>query len=161
TVKAALAEAFSSVQSLDLEAIGQSFYATHPDSYDSLMVFADFDVNAGATATAEVVRNNIQGIILPAYVSNFDFGAVYGSSDRLSLVVNGGAVSQYPADPHEVFVNGQNTLTVLAQQFGHRWLSYAEVNPAALLRTTSWNWSFLMNAFGSVMEGNEIQDQGN
>jgi hypothetical protein len=158
-VTGAVAEVFSAQEGLSLSAVAQRFYETHPDNYDAMMVFADFDLNFGIPAYSVPLRNSIKGILPPNY-PDFDVGTDYGSASRLSIVVNGGAVSQYPADPYEVFFNSRNTMTVLAQQFGHRWLSYADVNPAGMLRPNSSNWSFLMNAFGSVMEGNEIEDHG-
>jgi hypothetical protein len=155
-----IAEVFSNAELLDLVAIGQTFYAAHPDSYDQLIVFSDFDLDLqDAFAYAIPIRNQIQGIMPPDWI--YDVGAQFGSAARLAAMVNGGSIHQYPADPQQEFLGTNNTLDILGQEFGHRWLAFIDTNPSTMLGRDSAHWSFFMNSAGSVMEGNEIEDLGN
>jgi hypothetical protein len=149
----AIGEAFSPVADLDLGAVSQAFYQLHPDNYDGLIAFADVDGLDGAYA--QPVRNQTQGVS-----GIFDEGAFFGSKSRLFITANMGSISQYPADPTATIVASHTTLTMVGQMFGHAWMSYVDTNPP-LLQGLSYLWSFVMDAQGSVMEGNLLQDLGN
>ncbi len=169
---AALAEIFSSSRDLDTIAAGQRFYQNHDDSYDMLVLFNDISLSPGGGAFAfEVgVRNQVLGIgdVLLAQPV-FDFGEDYGSARRLQGFMNMGPLVNYPADP-EVripIVGENNTLSVLTHEAGHRFLAYVtfldpllSVPSTRLLGRQLAHWSFLFNSKASVMEGNEITDQG-
>src|SRR5207249_5242473 len=90
----------------------------------------------------------------------YDFGPEFGSPQRLSVLVNMGDLSRYPVDPRQRFLGTNNSLTILGQEFGHRWLAYLDIGTPSLLGRDSSHWSFLHNTFGSVVEGNEIEDLG-
>jgi hypothetical protein len=155
-----VAEVFSTVEQLDLPSISAAFYETHQDAYDALIVFTDFDIDLQDAFAFEIpVRNDIQGI-MPGF-GIFDYGSGFGSARRLSSMVNAGTIRQYPSDPNQVFIGTNNTLEILGQEFGHRWLAYVDTSPQSMLGRDRAHWSFFMNSEGSVMEGNQIQDQGN
>ncbi len=160
TITGIVAEVFSNVEELDLTSISASFLQTHRDAYDALFIFSDFTLDLGNAFAYEIpVRNDIQGI-MPGYGS-FDYGSDYGSAGRLSSLVNAGAISNYVTDPQEIFLGTNNTLDILGQEFGHRWLAYIDTSPSSMLGRDMAHWSFFMNTEGSVMEGNQIQDLGN
>jgi hypothetical protein len=155
-----IAEVFASTQQLDLARVTKLFYDTHADVYDGVVVFTDFGISlGGAFAYATPVRNNIRGITTTSR-STYDFGSEFGSESRLSVVVNMGDVTRYPSDPYEQFLGTNNSLSILGQEFGHRWLAFLDAGPASLLGRDQAHWSFLHNTLGSVMEGNEIEDLG-
>ena len=83
-----------------------------------------------------------------------------------SLVVMDG-LEKYPADPREVFLGSNSTLSVLGQEFGHRWLAFFTYRDATgrigrdLLGRDNSHWSFFFDSDASVMEGNDIEDLGN
>src|SRR5579884_1790740 len=84
-------EVFSPALDLDLTAVAQTFYQSHPDNYDGLMVFSDVD--GMNTPYAQPVRNGTQGIGLQV----FDYGSLFGSKSRLFIMGNMGSAGQYPA----------------------------------------------------------------
>ena len=75
-----------------------------------------------------------------------------------------GDLDKYPADPTQVIpivVPPNNTMSVLGQETGHRWLVHFRypflTNPGStiLLGRDLAHWSFFFNAEASVMEGTE------
>ena len=121
-----IGEAFSQYADIDLGAVGQAFYQSHPDNYDGFIVFADVDGMQGAYA--QPVRNATKGVN-----NMFDYGAFFGSKNRLFITANAGSVSQYPADPAQIFEGPLSTLTLMGQLFGHAWMSYVDTNPSSLI----------------------------
>ncbi|PYS40659.1 MAG: hypothetical protein DMG14_09855 [Acidobacteria bacterium] len=159
-VSGTVGEVFSASEQLDLAAISAAFYQTHQDAYDELIVFSDFDIDLEDAFAYEIpVRNEIQGI-MPRY-GTFDFSSDFGSARRLAGMVNAGFINQYPDNPREIFLGTNNTLEILGQEFGHRWLAYVDTAPSSMLGRDGAHWSFFMDTEGSVMEGNQIQDLGN
>jgi len=161
TFSGLIAEVFATTQRMDLTQVGRIFYQTHPDAYDGLIVFADFSISLDqAFAFAVPLRNAVRGII-NTRPDLYDFGSDFGSPERLSVVVNMGDLSRYPPDPRQRFLGENNSLSILGQEFGHRWLAYLDVGSPSLLGRDRSHWSFLNNTSGSVVEGNEIADLGN
>jgi hypothetical protein len=76
------------------------------------------------------------------------------------------SLTKYPDDPTQKFLGENNTLSVLGQEVGHRWLAYVDfrdhngVRSEALLGRDNAHWSWFFNSDASVMEGNQIEDQG-
>ena len=74
-------------------------------------------------------------------------------------------LSKYPADPN-ARVNGENTaMSLVAHETGHRWGARLRFRDGggtsdALLGRQLAHWSFFADSDASVLEGNEIQDQG-
>ena len=159
---AALGERFASERSLDLVGASRAFYTEFGDDYDQLVFFTDARVTDSDTFAFETtVRNQIRGI----GQEQVNFASEYGSGGRLASVVLMDVLTKYPADPN-ARVNGENTtLSLVAHETGHRWgatLKFSDgggTNDAWLGRQLA-HWSFFTDTDASVLEGNEIQDQG-
>ncbi len=161
TLPGVIGEIFATTQEVDLAQAAQIFYQTHPDAYDGLIVVSDFSLDLGeAFAFAVPVRNDIRGIRNNRQPAIFDYGSSFGSRQRLGVVVNMGDITRYPSNPREQFLREANALSILAHEFGHRWLANLDIGSPSLLGRDGVHWSFLHNTFGSVMEGNEIEDLG-
>ncbi len=159
---AAFGERFVPSSSLDLVAASKRFYATHRDDFDQLVFWTDTPVLTDAFAFETTVKNSIAGTGLDA----FDFAAELGSGGALQSVINMDRVGKYPPGPAGKFFGENSTLGILAHETGHRWLTRLHflnadrVRSDDLLGRQRAHWSFFMDSDGSVMEGNEIQDQG-
>ena len=172
-VAGALGEIFSPITTIDCFALTQKFYRNHDDAYDFIVVFNDFRLPAapGAFAFEVNVRNEVLGIgdLLSGGQTVFDFGPDFGSPRRLQSFLNMGPLSNYPPDPTErIPVIGQNnTLSVMGQEAGHRFLVFVRFRDPAnqqissrLLGRDQAHWSFFFNSDASVVEGNRIEDRG-
>ena len=163
-----LGEVFTASTQLDLPAVAQSFYKTHEDAYDFLVLFTNFDFDLGGAFAFEVnIANQVTGIGPVFNPPVFDFSSFFGSS-RLQSLVNMGNLSRYPANPATVFLRGvDSTLSILGQESGHRFLTYVTFNDlqdnsqsTALLGRDLQHWNFFFNSDASVMEGNRIRENG-
>jgi hypothetical protein len=128
-----------------------------------MTVFTDRDLMTGDSFAFELtVANQIQGLGVPV----FNASAQFGSAGRLQSICNMDALGKYPADPLLRFLGANSTVSVLGQEFGHRWLAHARFRqPGApqsseLLGRDGSHWSFFFDSDGSVMEGNDIEDLG-
>lgn len=168
----AIGEVFSLTNSLDLAAVTKRFYQTHDDAYEFLVVFTNFDFEQGGAFAFELnISNQVTGIGLERFVNppQFDFSSQFGSRGRLESLLTMGNLSRYPADPSAVFLRSvDSTLSVMGQEAGHRFLSYAgwsdpngSSRSTALLGRDLQHWSFFFNSEASVMEGNRIRDNSN
>jgi hypothetical protein len=158
----AVGERFASERSFDLAGAAQVFYSEFGDSYDQLVFWTDTRVTDTDTFAFEsTVKNQVSGI----GQSLVDLAPEYGSGGRLASVVMMDVLTKYPADPNQR-VNGENTpLSLVAHETGHRWgatLRFRDgggSNDVWLGRQLA-HWSFFTDSDASVIEGNEIQDQG-
>jgi hypothetical protein len=159
---AAFGERFVASASLDLIAAARRFYTTHRDDYDQLVFWTDTPVMTDAFAFETTVKNAITGTGL----ETFDFAAELGSGGALQSVINMDRVGKYPPGPAGKFFGENSTLGILAHETGHRWLTRLEFinhnreRSDELLGRQRAHWSFFMDADGSVMEGNDIEDLG-
>ena len=160
---AAVGERFAENPDLDAVATANAFYRTHPDSYDQLVIWTDTTVVSGdAFAFESTVANEIQGI----GVDLFDLSREFGSAGRLRSFTMMDRLGKYPDDPTTRFLGENNTLSVLGQEVGHRWLAYFNFidhtgqQSEELLGRDLAHWSFFMDSDASVMEGNDIEDLG-
>ena len=162
-----LAEIFADERVLDEYGIVHTFFRTHEDAYDSLLVFNAIGQGASrfSLAHAYPVRNDIEGI----GEQIGDWGAFFGSGRRLSAFVNMGALSDYPESPLAPIpgLPTSSLLTILAHEVGHRFLAYPRwIDPEtgeesrSLLGRQFAHWSFFFNSDASVLEGNAIKDHG-
>ncbi len=158
----AIGERFSKNRQLDAVALGQKFYRTHPDSYDQLVVWADARVAQDAFAYETTIANEIRGIGVDVYDVSRDFG----SAGRLRSIVQMDLISKYPDDPTQKFLGENNTLSLIGQEAGHRWLAFLDFRDHTgerselLLGRDRAHWSFFCDSDASVMEGNDIEDMG-
>ena len=159
----AVGERFSTRQEGDFVAMAKKFYQTHNDDFDQLVVFSNVrTTKAGTFAFEFTVANEVRGIGVNVFDSSRDFG----SRGRLRSVVDMDRLSLYPDDPAQPFLGENNTLSVLGQECGHRWLAYLEfrdggTNSTELLGRDEAHWSFFFDSNASHMEGNDIDDRGN
>jgi hypothetical protein len=162
-LKAAIAERFATSRSFDHLAVGPAFFREFADDYDHLIVFLDFSESLGGAFAFELtVKNDIRGI----GDGVFDFSAQAGSRGRLRSFVQMGALSRYPDHPEDEFAGTNNTLDLLGQEAGHRWLAKLHFidesgqRSDALLGRDLSHWSFCHNSLASDMEGNLIREDG-
>jgi hypothetical protein len=159
---AAVGERFAENAQLDLVALSKKFYQTHPDNYDQLVLWTDAPVVSDAFAFETTVKNEIRGI----GVDTYDTAADFGSADRLRSLVVMDWLGKYPDNPAQKFLGENNTLSVMGQECGHRWLAFLEFRDRTgqrsdvLLGRDLAHWSFFFDSDASVMEGNDIEDLG-
>jgi hypothetical protein len=158
----AIAERFAQANSVDTFAVAKKFYATHPDNYDQILLWTDQPLVRDAFAYELTVANEIHGIGQDVY----DLSRSLGSSGRLRSLVMMDWLGKYPDDPAAKVLGENTTLSVLGQEVGHRWLAYLDFRDRtgarsdALLGRDLAHWSFFFDSDASVMEGNDIEDQG-
>jgi hypothetical protein len=158
----AIGERFAATSSIDVVAVAKKFFSTHPDRYDQVLIWTDQPLIQDAFAYEVTVANEIRGIGQDVYNQAADFG----SAGQLRSVVVMDWLGKYPDNPTSKFLGENNTLSVMGQEVGHRWLAYMDfrdhtgVKSDALLGRDLAHWSFFFNSDASVMEGNEISDLG-
>jgi hypothetical protein len=158
----ALGERFAGQAQLDVVALSRKFYQSHPDNYDQLVLFTDAPLITDAFAYETTVKNEVQGI----GVDTYDLAADFGSAGRLRSLVVMDWLGKYPDNPVQKFLGENNTVSLLGQEAGHRWLAFMDFRDHtgersdALLGRDLAHWSFFFDSDASVMEGNDIQDLG-
>lgn len=159
---AAVGERFAAFDQLDVVAVSNKFYRTHPDAYDQLVVWTDVAVVRDAFAYETTVANTIRGLGIDVY----DLASGFGSAGRLQSLAIMDWLGKYPDDPSAKALREGSTLAILAHEVAHRWLAFfrfrnhrGEMSDELLGRSLS-HWSFFHDTDSSVMEGNDIRDQG-
>ena len=159
----AVGERFAQSPDLDIVATTNAFYRTHPDAYDQLVIWTDTTVVSGdAFAFESTVANEVQGIGLEI----FDTSREFGSGGRLRSFTLMDRLTKYPDDPTTRFLGENNTLSLLGQEVGHRWVAYLNFRDhlgqrsEEILGRDEVHWSFFMDSDASVMEGNDIEALG-
>jgi hypothetical protein len=158
----AIVERFAQATSIDTFAVAHKFYATHPDNYDQILLWTDQPLIRDAFAYELNIANEVRGIGQDV----FDISGLTGSGGRLRSLVMMDHVGKYPDDPTAKFLGENNTLSVMGQEVGHRWLAYVAFRDRtgtqsnALLGRDDAHWSFFFDSDASVMEGNDIEDLG-
>ncbi len=162
----AIAEQFSEEPQIDDQAAARAVLSTVRDEYDVIVLFADFrvDLEGDAFAYNAAIKNDIRGI---GDGIGYDFSAQYGSDGHLEAFVQMGSLANYPTAPNN-FIRFSEApgIGILAHEVGHRWLAFVRFingqgqRSTDLLGRQMGHWSFLMDTDGSVMEGNDIRDNG-
>ena len=159
----AIGERFSTETELDFVALTKKFYQTHGDDFDQIVLYTNARTTARGTFAFEfTVANEVTGIGLDLYDSSRDFG----SNGKLRSIVDMDRLSNFPNDPRQRFLGENNTLSLMGQECGHRWLAFllfrdGTINSSELLGRDQAHWSFFFDSDASNMEGNDIEDQGN
>jgi hypothetical protein len=159
---AAVGERFADAAQLDTVELARKFYRTHADNFDQLVIWTDVSLLDDAFAFESTVANDIRGIGMATFDASRDFG----SGGRLRSFTMMDWIGKYPEDPLQTFLGENNTVSVLGQEVGHRWLAFMEfrnhngVRSEALLGRDQSHWSFFFDSDASVMEGNDIEDLG-
>src|SRR5260221_7902500 len=115
----AIAERFAQANSIDTFAVAKKFYATHPDNYDQILLWTDQPLIRDAFAYELNIANEVHGIGDAIY----DDTRLTGSAGRLRSLVMMDWLGKYPDDPTTKFLGENNTLSVMGQEVGHRWLA--------------------------------------
>ncbi|HET9262637.1 MAG TPA: hypothetical protein VFO14_06310 [Vicinamibacterales bacterium] len=158
----AVGERFAQSPQLDTVAVTRKFYATHRDDFDQLIIWTDARLIQDAFAYEVTVANQIRGIGLDL----FDVSRDFGSAGQLESYTVMDFISKYPDNPRQKFLGENNTVSVLGQEVGHRWLAFFDFRnhegrgSDALLGRDRAHWSFFVDSDASVMEGNDIEDLG-
>jgi hypothetical protein len=158
----AVVERFAQANSIDTFAVAKKFYATHPDNYDQILLWTDQPLIRDAFAYELNIKNEVRGIGQDI----FDISSLTGSGGALRSLVVMDWLGKYPDDPATKFLGENNTLSVLGQEVGHRWLAYVlfrdrtGTRSGALLGRDDAHWNFFFDSDASVMEGNDIEDLG-
>ena len=159
----AVGERFAAEASLDLVSASRRFYAEFADDYDQLLFWSDTRVvESGTFAFETTVENGITGIGQEVV----SLASAYGSGGRLSSLVVMDDLGKYPADPAQR-ANGENTtLALVTHETGHRWGATLRFRDREGVASDAWlgrqraHWSFYCDSDASVLEGNDIEDQG-
>ncbi len=161
----AIAEAFVDLPTVNLQNVAREFYRSHNDDFDSLILFTNFESNldfVGVLAFAINVQNDVLGIGNPnrsEIFPQFDHTAEYGSQGNLKSFLTMKNLKVWEDDPLEnTFGPATSTLSVLAHEFGHTWLAF--IDPPVLLTRDRAHWNFFLHTSGSLLGGNDIQDNG-
>ena len=161
----AIAEVFVDLPTVNLQNVAREFYRTHNDDFDSLVLFTNFESDldlVGVLAFAINVQNDVLGIGNPnrsEIFPRFDHTAEYGSQGRLRSFLTMKNLKVWEDDPLEnTFGPATSTLSVLAHEFGHTWIAFIE--PPVLLTRDRAHWNFFLHTSGSLLGGNDIQDNG-
>ena len=161
----AIAEVFVDLPTVNLQNVAREFYRTHNDDFDSLILFTNFESNldlVGVLAFAINVQNDVLGIGNPNRAEifpKFDHTAEYGSQGKLKSFLTMKNLKVWEDDPLEnTFGPATSTLSVLTHEFGHTWIAF--IDPPVLLTRDRAHWNFFLHTSGSLLGGNDIQDNG-
>ena len=161
----AIAEVFVDLPTVNLQNVAREFYRTHNDDFDSLILFTNFESNldlVGVLAFAINVQNDVLGIGNPNRAEifpKFDHTAEYGSQGKLKSFLTMKSLKVWEDDPLEnTFGPATSTLSVLTHEFGHTWIAF--IDPPVLLTRDRAHWNFFLHTNGSLLGGNDIQDNG-
>jgi hypothetical protein len=158
----AVGERFAENAQLDVVELSRKFFRTHDDLYDQLVIWTDAPLITDAFAYETTIANEVRGIGL----DTFDLSGDFGSGGRLRSLVVMDWLGKYPETPTQKFLGENNTLSLLGQESGHRWLAFLEIldhnreQSDVLLGRDLVHWSFFFDSDASVMEGNDIEDLG-
>ena len=113
--------------------VARSFFQTHSDSYDFLVVFptfaADFGREVGGLHSG--VRNEVDGLGLP----RFDFGATYGSASRLKGYIDVAALMPGRPPP-----SVQDAVAIVAHEVAHQWAARVSFKDSATGQASQAQW---------------------
>ena len=159
-IKGAVLERFATTFDVDYAGLIEEFHQTHSQDFNFIVIFTDFEYDHPGFAFFQHIQNQITGIGLP----QFDFSNAFGSSKVEGFLLMG-FINDYPNDVNTVFLGENDTLSIMGQENGHRWLAFPRAiiegkSSTELLGRQLAHWSFFMDSDASVMEGNDIRDNG-
>jgi len=144
---------------VDEVALMQRFYQSFPDDFTNATFFTNFPQTMGGFANHRLIINSVQGIGLDI----FDNSALYGSNGILTGRDNMNQLAAWLANPETRFggSTGNNFLTIMAQEVGHRWgafvnfLNSAGVVSNLILGRADAHWSYYVDVDHSCLEGGD------
>gem|GEM_PF-6985506 len=145
---------------IDDYGVANAFYATHPDSFDFLLMFRNFDAYMYGFAYHFNVKNNVFGIGLDI----FDNSYWMGSAGRLKGFTNQNDINYHPDDPHFHLYRTHSIMTGMLHETMHQWAAFLN-NENQVVNSSHWysfcdtksNWG---NSTTSAMEGYIWTDNG-
>jgi hypothetical protein len=152
------------INALPRQEIAKEFLSSHQDDYDFLVIFSNFGF-AMPEAEAEGFYLQVKNDTLGIGQQFFDNSALFGSDGKLQGTIDMGNISTLVTDPSDP--RFEDTLAVLSHEMAHRWASHVKFRDSggnlstALLGKDGTHWSFSLDSGGSVLYGNEWQDNGN
>jgi hypothetical protein len=162
---AAVAERFGLTEQIDDFAVAKMFLDNFKDDYDILIVWADFNISLGGNtfAYSQTLRNEVRGIGREIYDATF----LIGGAQRLQTFVQMGDLSRYPSSPSQKFLDSiDSALSLIAHEAGHRFLAFPRFldddgnESDLILGRQLGHWSYFFDSDASVLEGNDIRDNG-
>ncbi len=137
-------------------ALFQRFYSLFPDEFFQLVFFTNFVQTMGGFANELNIKNDVTGIGL----GTFDASSQYGSNGVLESRCNMNRLAAWSStDPAaRVFGKGNNFLTIMGQEAGHRWgaFTYFDAGSGAsnlILGRDDAHWSYYVDVDHSSLEG--------
>ena len=145
---------------IDDAAVAKAFYQTHPDSFDFITMFRNFDAQMFGFAYHFQIKNQVQGVGLPF----FDDTPFYGSAGRLQGFSNQNDINYQVDDPHFHMYRIHSTMTGMLHETMHQWAAFLN-NPNQLVNNSHWySFSDTKSNYGdsttSAMEGYMWTDLG-
>ena len=145
-------------------ALMQRFYSQFPDQFFQLVFFTNFTQTMSGFANELNIKNDVTGIGLDI----FDSSSQYGSNGVLESRCNMNRLSAWVTDPYERFFSkGNNFLTIMGQEAGHRWGAFVNFNDGVhagnlILGRSDAHWSYYTDVDHSSLEGgNWVSTGGN
>ena len=139
----------------------QRFYQSFPDSFFQIAFFSNFTQTMGGFANERNLKNAVSGIGL----NLFDQSDLFGSNGVLESRLNMNRLGVWPSDPEQRFTSdGNNFLTIMGQETGHRWgafVNYMDANGQRnnlILGRSDAHWSFYFDADHSLLEGGNWEE---
>src|SRR4030066_154661 len=145
---------------IDDAAVASAFYQTHPDSFDFITMFRNFDAYMFCFAYHFQIQNQVQGVGLPF----FDDTPFYGSAGRLQGFSNQNDINYQVDDPHFHMYRIHSTMSGMLHETMHQWAAFLN-NPNQLVNQSHWySFSDTKSNYGdsttSAMEGYMWTDLG-
>src|SRR4030065_405228 len=145
---------------IDDAAVASAFYQTHPDSFDFITMFRNFDAYMFGFAYHFQIQNQVQGVGLPF----FDDTPFYGSAGRLQGFSNQNDINYQVDDPHFHMYRIHSTMSGMLHETMHQWAAFLN-NPNQLVNQSHWySFSDTKSNYGdsttSAMEGYMWTDLG-
>jgi hypothetical protein len=142
--------------------VGKAFYEEHPDAYDMLIVWTDFDVK-DIFAFAIPLDHDIQGIGLQEVMQLYGWNDLAPASAGSAGMLEHVALMNSPATYEGLgFYTAQDIVT---HEVGHRWSAYLSLasaaDPWALTDAFYSHWNVYANMGGpSALGYGQLLDQG-
>jgi hypothetical protein len=136
-------------------ALFQRFYQQFPDDFFQLNFFTNFSQTMAGFANELNISNDVTGIGL----NIFDSSTQYGSNGVLESRCNMNQLNVWPIDPTvRFFSKGNNFLTIMAQEAGHRWGAFTYFDSGGgpsnlILGRSDAHWSYYTDVDHSSLEG--------
>ena len=136
------------------------FYQIYPDSFFQIVFFSNFIQTMAGFANEVTIKNVVEGI----GIGTFDFSSFFGSNGVLESRCNMNQLSVWPTDPeNRFFSDGNNFLTLMGQEAGHRWGAFANFvdtngdTSNLILGRADAHWSYYFDSDHSSLEGGNWQ----